>query len=1266
MGKTAYPSVSSEAYKRIIICVFILIHLQSFAQKDLPGPSPSIQVAPAGSFVIPMDNSYQSIVPAGQAPFNLKAYGLINAFLQNGIPVKWVIKSDKQRDDIDFTGLVERIAPSFVTATTIDFRGGPFIVPDTVLPCGESSMGIIKAFGNNVAVYKLVNSVSVDVRYTLTHRPKIAVFNNGGNQQIHTKILDAAGIGDYDVMDAKDIEALKNCYTFASEPHADDSDISQVMIDGVRAFVLNGGNFLAQCHAIGAYENKGFYQTTSGVQVVNSKVSHHYPNANMAFAQIHGPTTENAGGSVVNWNLKSGSSWKPYTYPLINFSGSEPVVATGAHLIAPSAPGGNVFYLGGHDYAKNGGKNATVNLANIGDVNALRLYLNAALIPSGNTNGVWANAGPASHSLSCKDGVQLGCEQTGPPGSTFLWSPPTGLSCTTCPNPIATPSVTTTYTLKVSNTCIAIDTVRVIVGPKPVAKFSATTVCEGQATSFTNQSANATYWQWYFGDPASGTNNTSTLKSPTHIFTAPGNYSVMLIAGIDSTCADTLIQTVTVKPLPPLNVQSDTICQGQSLKLTASGASTYSWSNGQSTSSITVTPAVSTTYIVTGTKDGCSAKDTARVTVSPTMKPMVATSPVKCFGGTDGTATVSITGGIPDYTYHWNTHPAQTTAQADGLAAGEYVLIITDRAGCTAVTPVSITEPPALHATIEVSNATCNSNDGAATVTVSGGTPSYSYSWNTHPIQTSAHASNLYRGSYTVTVTDKNGCSTDVPAIIKSLYTITLTTSTENVTCHGGSDGSAEVMPSGGTPSYTYLWNTLPVQTTPKATNLFAGSYKVTIRDANGCMLDTIITIDEPAPISVSIQTINPTCISGGKATVSASGGTPPYSFSWATTPVQTTELIADLTPGSYIVTVTDHNACQTVDSVRLNPPPQPLADFSFTSSCIGTSTAFIDNSSVITGTILSREWNFGNDKAGSRNFSTEKNPEHLYDSIGLYTAQLIVTTDLGCKDTIVKQVEIHPYPVVQFGEFAQGCEAVCADFKDASFIVKGTINEWLWEFGDPSSSSNTSTLQNPTHCYNQPGSYHVTLRVTSDHGCISQLTIPDLVKVYKAPAVDLGPDQKICTETEEAAWRILNAGTWNKYLWQPSGDTTQYLSVNRPGVYKVTVTDENNCTATELVNVREVCPPRLYIGNAFSPDGDGINDRYNVHSAHIGKFQMLIFNRWGEIIFESRSPEHYWDGYYRDEPMPVGVYPWIITYEGDSEEYRGPYKLEGSVTVVR
>lgn len=1575
MEKNSFSHKCIFAFQKALIGLLLFIHVATFAQKDLPNPPANLQTVPAGSFVIPMDNVYQSIVPAGQAPFNLKAYGLVNAFLQNGIPVKWIIKSDKQRDDIDFTAVAERVAPSSIAASSINFRGGPFIVPDTVLPCGQTTMEIINSFGNNVAVYQLTSSTTVDVRYTLTHRPKIAVFNNGGNQHIHTKILNAAGIGNYDVMDAAHIESLKNCYTFASEPHADSNQVSQTMIDGVRAFVMSGGNFLAQCHAIDTYENRGFFQTTSGIDIVNTNVSHLYPNADLAFGQIHGGTMENAGGSVDNWILKNGSNWHPYTYPIINYQGSDTVTATGAHLLGPNAIGGNVFYLGGHDYSRSGGPPSTIpNLTNLANVNALRLYLNAALIPSGITHGVWANAGDPSHVLSCTGSVTLGCTQSGPPGSTFLWTPSTGLSCTTCPNPVASPTVTTTYTLQVANTCIAIDTVRVIVGPRPLAQFTNTTVCQGAATSFTNQSSNATFWQWNFGDPASGSNNVSSLQNPTHLFSAPGSFSVTLISGSDPACADTIVKTITVNPLPVVRVNSDTICQGQSLLLTASGATTYSWSTGATGNSITVNPATSTNYILTGTLVGCTSRDTAIVTVSPSIIPSASVTNVSCFGGSDGSATVSLTGGLPGYSYQWNTSPVQTTARANNLTAGSYTVTIRDTAGCSANASVTLTEPPQLNASVLTSNAACKSNDGTATVTASGGTPNYTYSWNTTPAQTTAQAINLSAGNYTVTITDSKGCTASASGTIDEFQSMTLVSSSTDVSCHGGANGLATVTPSGGAPSYTFRWNTTPIQTTAQAINLTAGSYTVTvtdgngceatstvtiaepdsltatatatpvrchggndgtalvsanggtpgysyswnttpmqgtaqannltantytvtvtdgngctatasaavaqpplltasatgsalkcygdtdgianvsvsggtggytfswntnpvqtaqqamglgignysvqitdgngcttsasatiteptplsanvtvtnvrchggndgtatvtasggtpgynynwntnpiqntqsanllsrgnytatIRDANGCSTTAVAIINEPTPITLNttsrnvrcfqgtdgessvtvsggnpgysyswntspvqntavatslaagtylvtvtdlnnciqtasvivtqpdpltltVSSTNPTCIQGGTASVTVSGGVPSYSYSWNTTPVQSASTAIDLQAGNYSVTVTDFNNCLATSIITLNAPPLPVAEFTNTTGCIGTATQFADNSTLSSGIITSKEWSFGDPAAGSSNFSTANNPMHTYLASGSFDVRLIVTSDQGCKDTLLKPVEVYPVPVVRFGPFAQGCEAICVDFKDSSTVANGFIQSWTWNFGDPASGNNAASQQNPTHCFNQPGTYDVTLHVSSSYGCSSQLTIPDLVKVYSSPVVNLGPDQKLCTESEGDAQRVLNAGPGYTYLWQPTGDTTRSIFVTAPGQYSVIITDANNCTASGSVNVREVCPPRLFVGNAFSPDKDGINDHYTVYSAHVGKFQMLIFNRWGEIIFESRDKNHHWDGIYREEPMPVGVYAWIITYEGDSEEYRGPYKLEGSVTVVR
>jgi gliding motility-associated-like protein len=168
---------------------------------------------------------------------------------------------------------------------------------------------------------------------------------------------------------------------------------------------------------------------------------------------------------------------------------------------------------------------------------------------------------------------------------------------------------------------------------------------------------------------------------------------------------------------------------------------------------------------------------------------------------------------------------------------------------------------------------------------------------------------------------------------------------------------------------------------------------------------------------------------------------------------------------------------------------------------------------------------------------------------------------------------------------------------------------------------------------------------------------IPLPVLVIQSPRI-------ICPESDKEI--ILDAGKHSNYIWQPTGETTKDIIVNKGGIYTVQVFNNSNCTVSGAIEVKEVCPPRLFVGNAFSPNRDGVNDLFNVYGVHIGSYKLLIFNRWGEIIFESLDKDHFWDGYYKGELMPIGVYPWTIVYEGDSKEYLGPYKLEGSVTIIK
>ncbi len=310
------------------------------------------------------------------------------------------------------------------------------------------------------------------------------------------------------------------------------------------------------------------------------------------------------------------------------------------------------------------------------------------------------------------------------------------------------------------------------------------------------------------------------------------------------------------------------------------------------------------------------------------------TTDVSCFGGSNGSAVANVVGGVPAYSITWNTTPAQSGANASGLAAGTYTATVTDARGCIRTQNVNIAEPAsALNAGISAhTDVNCFGNStGSATASVSGGTSPYSYSWNTTPVQNSATASNLPAGSYTCTITDANGCGTSITATITQpgLALSAVIGSSADVLCFGNNTGSAIAAAAGGTAPYSYAWNSTPVQNTAAASNLSAGAYTCTITDIKGCVTIANATISQPsAPLNATIASqTNVDCRGNntGSASLSVSGGTPAYSYAWNTSPVQTTAAAAGLTSGSYTCTITDAHGCTSTQDVTVTQPAAAL-----------------------------------------------------------------------------------------------------------------------------------------------------------------------------------------------------------------------------------------------------------------------------------------------------------------------------------------------------
>ncbi|MEW6470584.1 MAG: T9SS type A sorting domain-containing protein, partial [Bacteroidota bacterium] len=359
------------------------------------------------------------------------------------------------------------------------------------------------------------------------------------------------------------------------------------------------------------------------------------------------------------------------------------------------------------------------------------------------------------------------------------------------------------------------------------------------------------------------------------------------------------------------------------------GPLTYMWSPGNGTGDDTVGVAAGTYTLTVTDSLGCAVSSTA--TVSSTSAIIITLDSVfntSCNGDSDGEIYTSATGGTGTLTYMWSPGSG-TSDDTVGVAAGNYVLTVTDANGCTATFTATVTEPAVLTVSVSATNPSCSALcDGSATANPTGGTGPFTYTWSPSGATTQT-TTGLCAGTYTVCVTDANGCSACTTVTLTNPGTLTASVSITNVSCNGGNDGTATVNASGGSPAYTYAWSTTPVQTTQTATGLTAGTYTVVVTDACSQTVTATANITQPAmgiQVTTSEFPENPCGAGNGQAFSFVIGGTPPYTYLWNPTG-QTTQNATGLSAGSYTVTVTDAAGCSIVSTVTVTCNPVGIAE---------------------------------------------------------------------------------------------------------------------------------------------------------------------------------------------------------------------------------------------------------------------------------------------------------------------------------------------------
>lgn len=536
------------------------------------------------------------------------------------------------------------------------------------------------------------------------------------------------------------------------------------------------------------------------------------------------------------------------------------------------------------------------------------------------------------------------------------------------------------------------------------------------------------------------------------------------------------------------NINCSGAMNGTATAVVSGGTSPYGylWSNGETTATVTGLSAITYTVTVTDV-NGCSASASISITQTAGISCSTTETPVSCYGGNNGTATVTASGGTAPLTYAWNTIPVQNTVTATGLTAGSYIVIITDANGCTTSCSATITEPGLLScSTTVLQNVTCyGGQNGSASVTASGGTAPYSYSWNTVPVQTNASATGLEAGTYGVTITDFNGCTTSCNVSITQPDELLCSTSGVPTNC-GNDDGQATVTATGGVLPYSYLWS--DGQTTATATGLASGDYTITITDLNGCTTSCFVNIGSSSSLIAIIGGTDVSCNgnSDGTAFVAVAGGEPPYTYLWNTIPSQTTDTITGLIAGTYTIVATDINGCTISKTITINEPTAIVINIIKTDVlCFG------GNSGIATANATGGTAPYG---------YLWSNGQTTQTSTGLTSGNYTVTvTDFfGCSST--KSTTISEPSLLNCS--TSHIDPTCYNGTDGEatvFASGGTIPySYLW--------SNGQTTQTATGLIS--GTYTIT--VTDANGCIS-ICITTLASVPPPSCLIIG-NESICS----------------------------------------------------------------------------------------------------------------------------------------------------------
>ncbi len=907
---------------------------------------------------------------------------------------------------------------------------------------------------------------------------------------------------------------------------------------------------------------------------------------------------------------------------------------------------------------------------------------------------------------------------------SYSWTGPNGFASTT-QNPVinlAQVANSGNYIVTLTqNGCTSLpDTVEVLVKPKPLISGTskvdpATCATNTGSISLNGLMKDSVYTVAYtYNTNAVSTQMTANASGiiviPNLFAGSYTNITVTFNGCISAAVASISLQdpnppaTPTINPIAP-------ICAATTLTLNASSATagvTYSWTGPNGFISSLQNPSItnaslnaSGTYTVKAILNSCVSNDaTVNVTIKviPTISSSSSTNPTAC---ATATGTIVLNGLTPNTTYgvNYTKDNAPVTASLSsngagtvtitGLASGSYSNVTLSSNGCNSLPagPFNLADPNPPATPVVAGNISLCTGE-LLNLNASSSTAGVSYRW----VGPNGYISNVQNptipnanltatGAYTVTAT-LNSC-TSLPAFINVVVNTTPAISSSSRTNPATCDATTGTIRLNGLAANTaysvaYTKGSTPTTVTLTSSaagvvtigSLGAGTYSAISVTLGTCQSNIVgpLTISDPVPPATPTITNNSPLCADATLNLTSNSTTAGVTYTW-TGPngfTASTKNIAipNATPamsGTYTVEVAINN-CKSTASTNVVINPNPVVDFTAPAFvCMPNGVVAFTNNSTITSGTINYSWNFGD---GSP-LSTATNPNKVYTAAGNYPVRLTATSGAGCSKNVVKNFNaFFSKPVANFKANPDTvCQGTTNSFEDLSSAPNSAITTRRWNFGDNNTWITSANLTQ-SKLYTQPGNYQVKLVVTNTQGCVSD-TAKKNIRVWVQPIIDAGPWFIVPQGSVIRMNPTANDSTTVTFRWTPAIDFATpnvlrpSLTANKDQLYTLTATAPGNCRAIDTVSVKVL--KQVTIPNAFSPNGDGVNDRWEIQNLGDYSFATVeIFNRYGQVVYFSNGYSLPWDGTMNGNPLPLATYYYIIKFNN-----RFP-TLSGSVTIVR